>query len=122
MAWFLLSHLLKKRMVDLNRKGYRMPHRRPLLWMFGLMIFIGMTSLALPLPAHAGGLHVSIGLGVPVYPAPIVVAPPPAVVYPAPVIVTQPPVVYGAPSVVVGGYHGPRHRHWRHHHHHWRRW
>ena len=99
-----------------------MQHRRPLLWMFGMMICMGMASLALPLPAHAGRLHVSIGLGVPVYPAPVVVAPPPAVVYSAPVVVAQPPVVYGAPPVAVGGYYGSRHRHWRHHHHRWHRW
>ena len=87
-----------------------------------MMLFMGMASLALSLPAHAG-VRVSLGIGVPVYPAPVVVvpapvvvAPPPAVVYPVPMVVTPPPVVYGAPPVVVGGSYGPRHRHWRHHH------
>jgi hypothetical protein len=105
-----------------------MKRMRPLLWTFGMMTFFGMASLALPLPAHAGGLHVSIGIGVPVYPAPVVVAPAPVVVYPAPVVVARfpvvvapPPVVYGAPPVLVGDYYGPRHRHWRHHHHRWHR-
>ena len=121
MARFLLSHPFEKIMVYLNIEGCAMKRMRLLGWTFGMMIF-SMASLALPLPASAGGVHVSIGLGVPVYPAPVVVAPPPAVVYPAPVVVAPPPVVYGAPPVVVGGYYGTRHRPWRHHHHHWRRW
>jgi hypothetical protein len=105
-----------------------MQQRRPLLWMSAIMIFMGMASLALPLAAHAG-VRLSIGIGVPVYPAPVVVAPapvvvapPPAVVYSAPVVVAPPSMVYGAPPVVVGGYYGPRHRHWRHHHYRWHRW
>jgi hypothetical protein len=53
----------------------------------------------LALPAHAG-VRVSIGIGVPVSSAPVMLAPPPAVVYPAPVIVTQPPVVVAPPPVV----------------------
>ncbi len=69
-----------------------MKRMRLLGWTFGMMIF-SMASLALPLPASAGGVHVSIGLGVPVYPAPVVVAPPPAVVYPAPVVVAPPDTI-----------------------------
>lgn len=98
-------------------------HRR--LWMSVLFACLAVATLALP--AHAG-VRVSIGIGVPVYPAPVIIAPPPAVVYPAPVIVTRPPVVvvpppvvYGDPRVRAGGYYGHRHRHWRHHHHHWHR-
>ena len=83
---------------------------------------MSLASLALPLPVSAGGVHVAIGLGVPVYAAPVVVAPPPAVVYPAPVVVAPPAVVYGAPPVVVGGSYGTRHWPWRHHHYRWRRW
>ena len=84
---------------------------RTLLRMFGLVIFLGIASLALPLPAHAGGLRVSIGLGLPV----------PVAVAPAPVGVTRPPVRVGEPCV---GYERPYYagghrywRHWKHHHH-----
>jgi hypothetical protein len=97
----------------------------------GILAVLGIATLALPCSAQAG-VRVSIGIGVPVYPAPVVVAPPPAVVYPAPVIVTRPPVVvapppvvyYGSPPVFIGGSYGYQHHHWRHHHHHhhWRRW
>jgi hypothetical protein len=73
----------------------------------------GLATLALPLSAPAG-VRVAIGIGVPVYPAPVVV-------YPAPVIVA-PPVVYGSAPVWVNGPSGHRHRHWRHHHHHKHRW
>jgi hypothetical protein len=44
-----------------------MKRMRLLGWTFGMMLF-SMASLALPLPASAGGVQVSIGLGVPVYP------------------------------------------------------
>jgi hypothetical protein len=75
----------------------------------------GLATLALPLAAQAG-VRVSIGVGVPVYPAPVVVAP-------APVVVAAPPsVVYESAPVVVGGYYGPYYRPWRHHHHRWHRW
>ena len=98
-----------------------------LLRLFAVVTVIGLGTLALPLSAQAGA-RVFIGIGVPVYPAPVVVAPPPAVVYPAPVIVTPPPVVvappvvYGAPPVWVQGPYGHRHRHGRHHHHDRHRW
>jgi hypothetical protein len=120
MARFLLSHLFEKSMVYLNIEGYAMKRMHLLGWTFGMMIF-SMASLARHCPPPRVGC-MSGGLGVPVYPAPVVVAPPPAVVYPAPVVVAPPPVVYGAPPVVVGSYYGTRHRPWRHHHHHWRRW
>jgi len=80
-----------------------------------LSAFLGLASLALPLPAHAW-VHVSIGLPlllpVVVAPAPVVVAPPPpAVVYPAPVVVA--PAYYG---YRVGYWGYPRYRYG------WRRW
>jgi hypothetical protein len=90
-----------------------------------VVTFVGMTSLALP--AHAR-VHVSIGIGVPVYPAPvvvapvpIVVAPPPAVVYPAPVVVgTGYDGYYGSHRGY--GRHGYRHGYWRPQaHHRWHR-
>src|SRR2546430_347091 len=97
----------------------------------GVVTLVGMASLALPVPAQAGGVQVSIGVGLPfpgvVYPAPVIVQPAPVVVVPqpfivqrAPVIVTAPPVVVGEPRVVYGypDYRG-YHRHWKHHHHDW---
>jgi hypothetical protein len=36
--------------------------------MFSLVMFLGIASLAMPLTAHAGGLHVSVGLGLPCRP------------------------------------------------------
>ena len=110
-----------------------MQHTQKLVRLFALLAVVGLPALALPLAADAG-VRVSVGIGVPVYPPPVVVAPPPAVVYPAPVVVARPPVivapppvVYGGPRVRVGGYYrgyyGHRHPHWRHPHHpHWRRW
>jgi hypothetical protein len=111
---------------------------RTLPRMFGLVMFLGIASLALPLTAHAGGLHVSVGLGLPVpvvvAPAPVVVTRPhPVIVQSAPVAVTRPPVIVGEPCVgyerpYYGGYHvgyerpyyGGYHRHWgywKHHRH-----
>ena len=106
-----------------------------LLRTFGIVGFCGLAALALPSPAHAGGVHVSVGFGLPVpvfvAPAPVVVAPQPTVVYPAPpvyvqpapVVVEQPPVVV-QPQVVYGqssyrgyAYYGGYRRPWRHHHH-----
>jgi hypothetical protein len=106
-----------------------MPRIKTLLDRFAVVAMLGIATVVLPVPTYAG-TRVSIGVGVPVYtapmvvtPVPVVVAPPPAVVYPAPVVVAPPPVVYGSPSVVVGGAFGPRHRHWKHHHHRrWHRW
>jgi hypothetical protein len=99
---------------------------------FGILACLTVAALAFPLVAHAG-VHVSIGLGIPVYPAPVVVAPapvvvapPPAVVYPAPVIVVRPPVVavpppvvYGGPRVLIQGSYGYPYRPWRHYGHRW---
>lgn len=80
------------------------------LWQFGVAALLGvsMVGLAMPGVAHAGGIHLSIGIGVPapvyVAPAPVVVAPPPVFVrpapiitYPAPVVIAEPPVVYARP-------------------------
>ena len=60
-----------------------------LLRTVGIVGVCGLAALALPRPAHAGGVHVSLGFGLPV---PVFVAPPPPVVYPAP-----PVYVYPAP-------------------------
>ena len=78
---------------------------------------------ALPLPAQAGGVQVSIGVGLLVVvapasvigqPAPVVV-PQPVIVQHAPVIVTEPPVVVAEPRVVYGyPYYRGYHRHWKH--------
>ena len=89
-----------------------MQHKHRRLWMSALFACLAVATLGLP--AHAG-VRVSLGIGVPVYPTPVIIAPPPAVVYPAPVTVTRPPVVvvpppvvYGSAPVVVGGYYGPQ--------------
>jgi hypothetical protein len=79
---------------------------RTLLRTFGIVGFCGLAALALPSPAHAGGVHVSVGFGLPVpvfvAPAPVVVAPQSAVVYPAPPVYVQPaPVVVEQPPVMV---------------------
>lgn len=75
-----------------------------MLWRFGIVAFLGMglVSLMLPWPAQAGGVHVSVGFGIPL---PVVVAPVPVYVQPAPVVVYRPPVVvYPAPVVVADPY------------------
>jgi len=74
----------------------------------GIVGVCGLAALALPLPAHAGGVHVSVGFGLPwpvvVAPAPVVVARPtvvytaPVVVYPAPVVVADPQEGYAPPA------------------------
>jgi len=70
-----------------------------MLWRFGILTFFGLTLASLiPWPAQAGGLHVSVGLGLPV---PVVVAPAPVVVQPAPVVIPQPPVIVQQPPVVI---------------------
>jgi hypothetical protein len=93
----------------------------------GVVTLVGMPSLALPFPAQAGGVHVSIGVGLPVVvaPAPVivqpapVVVPQPVIVQRAPVFVTEPPVVVAEPRVVYGyPYYRGSHRHWKHHRHH----
>jgi hypothetical protein len=97
------------------------------LRMCAVVAVFGLFPLTLPLAAQAE-VRVAIGVGTPVYPAPVVVAPapvvvapPPAVVYAAPVVVAPPPVVYGPAPVVVDGYYGYRHRHWKHNPY-WRQW
>jgi hypothetical protein len=78
-------------------------------------VFVGLAaSIAvwiMPQPAHAGGVHLSIGVGIP---APVYIGPPPVVVHPAPVIIQPepsyiypgvvypPPVVYTVPYGVYG--------------------
>src|SRR5260221_14261058 len=96
-----------------------MPRTHRSLWLCTFLVGLAVATLALPPPAHAG-VRVAIGVGVPVSPAPVVVAPPPAGVYPAPMVVAPPPVVYGGPRVYVGGNY--RHPHLHCGHHHWRRW
>ncbi len=93
----------------------------------GVVTFVGIASLTLPFSAQAGGVHVSIGVGVPVVvaPAPVFVQPAPVVVQQpvivqrVPVIVAEPPIVVAEPRVVYGypsyrGYYRP----WKHRHHH----
>ncbi len=109
-----------------------MKHRNTLLWKYGTLTFLGISLLGLvvPLPARAGGVHVSIGFGLPI---PVVVVPAPVFVAPAPVIVYRPPVVIEEQRVVYPGYlppglakkfYGYQHvhgdgyyKHWKHHHH-----
>ena len=112
-----------------------------MLWRFGVWTFIsmGLMSLMIPWPAQAGGVHVSVGLGIPVpvvvapapvvvQPAPVYTQPSPVYVQPAPVVVQRPPVVVQpAPVVVAEPYAGQayypyyghgwwkRARHWHHH-------
>ena len=112
----------------------------------GIVGVCGLAALALPLPAHAGGVHVSVGFGLPwsvvVAPAPVVVAPRPVVVARPTVVYTAPVVVYPAPVVVADpqeGYAPPAYgtspcdeheqrygryeRSWRQHDHRaWHRW
>jgi hypothetical protein len=85
-----------------------MTRRKMLSLTVGVLVGVAVSiaTLALPQRAHAGGVHLSIGIGIP---APVYVAPPPAVVYPAPVIVQPaprlvypPPVTYSAPCDVYG--------------------
>jgi len=87
---------------------------------------LGVATLVLPLSAHAGGVHVSVGIGLPfpvaVVPAPVVLAPQPVIVQPAPVVVAQPPGVYGFSPVFVRGYHRHHHKYWKHHKHHHKHW
>ena len=92
-----------------------MTRMQTVLWSLGVLCGVGimLSGLLRPVPAEAGGLHVSIGLGIPVpvgvVPAPVVVAPapiivqqPPVVVVPSPVIVQPAPVIAYPPPLVVG--------------------
>jgi len=113
------------------------------------LLLAGLCGAA-ALPAHAGGVDVSIGIGLPlphggriILGGPPVYAPPPVVVYererrrpPPPVYVAGPPVYVGAPVVWRDGYGWGRweRRRWiempryapppryRHDHHDDRRW
>src|SRR5262245_52338098 len=72
---------------------------------FSVVTFLGLASLALlPLPAHAGGVHVSFGVGLPV----------PAVVAPQPVYVSPAPVVAEFDVGYAHSYYWPYHGYWRH--------
>jgi hypothetical protein len=79
----------------------------------GVVTLVGMASLALPFPVQAGGVQVSIGVGLPfpgvVYPAPVIVQRAPVIVT-EPLVVAEPRVVYGYP------YYRGSYRPWRHHH------
>lgn len=99
-----------------------MKHLRTALWRCGIVACLGVAALTWPSSADAGGVHISVGIGLPF---PVVVAPAPVVTYPAPVVVYRPaPVIVSPPPVVVhGGYYGHRYyprryypRHWHHHH------
>lgn len=78
-----------------------------------------MLLMAVPTPAKAGGVHFSIGIGIPVYASPYPVYSYPAYAPPAYYV---PPVAY--PPVVVGGFsyvgkgHGHHRRHSPHHYRH----
>ena len=105
-----------------------------LLRTVGIVGVCGLAALALPRPAHAGGVHVSLGFGLPV---PVYVAPGPGGGRPAaarlpraarlwaprargrrtPPVVVQPPVVYGRPSSRGDASYGGSGRPWRHRHH-----
>jgi hypothetical protein len=78
--------------------------RRPLCLMISWGVAVlGLTTIT---PAQAGGVDLSIGIGLPVpvvvAPAPVVVAPPPMIVQPAPVVVSPPAVVVQEPPIVYG--------------------
>ena len=90
-----------------------MKRSRALSWTAGVLVGLGviLATWAMPTPANAGGVHLSIGIGVstPVYvaplllvvrPAPVIVQPAPRVVYPG--VVYPPPVAYTAPCDVYG--------------------
>jgi hypothetical protein len=88
-----------------------------------LVVALGIVlgSVILATTAQAGGVHVSIGLGLPV---PVYVAPPPVVVVPAPVIVQPmpgiiypPPVVLTPPYIIYRSHMPPGHgrRYYGHH-------
>ena len=116
-----------------------MQHRNTGLRKYRILPFLSLSLLALAVPwsAHAGGVHVSVGFGLPVpvavVPAPLVVTPapvivqrPPVVVYPEPVIVRQPPVVIEERRVIYRDhlppglakkFYGYERVRWKHHHH-----
>ena len=54
-----------------------------------VVTLLSVATLALPFSAHAGGVHVSVGIGLPfpvaVVPVPVILAPP-VIVQPAPVV------------------------------------
>jgi hypothetical protein len=92
-----------------------MKRSRALSWTVGMLVGLGisLTTWIMPAPANAGGVHLSVGIGIP---GPVYVAPPPIVVHPAPVIVQPAPgIVYpgvaypppGAYAIPYGAYRHP---------------
>jgi hypothetical protein len=92
-----------------------MAQRKALSLTVGVLagLAVSMAIWAIPQLAHAGGVRLSIGIGIPapvyvapppvvVHPAPIIVQPAPGIVYPPPGIVYPPPVVYTVPYDVYG--------------------
>jgi len=78
-----------------------------------LSAFLGLASVMLALPPAHAGVHVSLGLDLPVpviiAPAPVVIAPPPALLYPAPLVVGR--EYYGYEGYRAGyRRHPPHHR------------
>jgi hypothetical protein len=90
-----------------------MKHRRVLSLTAGVLLGLGVSiaTWAMPQSAHAGKLHLSIGIGIPapvyVAPPPVIAHPAPIIVHPAPVIVYPPPVAFSAPYGVYGHYFPP---------------
>jgi hypothetical protein len=100
-----------------------MTHRKVLSWTVAVLVGLGVSiaTLGMSQPAHAGGVHLSIGIGIPapvyVAPAPVVVQPAPAIVYPG--VVYPPPGAFTVPCDIYGrplppglakrhhGYHHP---------------
>jgi hypothetical protein len=118
-----LGALLGNAALMHQKKDRAMQRFNTVLQMGRVVTILGLTSLALPLPALAR-VAVSVSIGVPV-----VVAPVPVIVAPAPVVVAPPPVVVGGGYYRYGhdrssyrGYDRYPHRHGRHHHHHGPRW
>jgi hypothetical protein len=90
----------------------------------GVAAFLAAASLTFPSLSQAGGLHVSIGLGIPfpvlvAPPLPVIIAPHPVVVYRPPVVIEQPHVVYARPQPYYRDHPG-RWEHRRRHHRHYR--
>jgi hypothetical protein len=106
-AWLLLYSFAGNRSEE--QEDGAMEHRKAPSIPMALVICLGLGIAALTVsqPAHAGGLRLSIGIGIP---APVYVAPVPVVVAPAPVLIYPPPaVVYQYPVVVTRPYFVHKH-------------
>lgn len=77
-----------------------MQHRNVSPWPYGILtlLAVSLLGMAMPLTARAGGVHVSVGLELPI---PVAVVPAPVVVAPAPVLVQQPPVLIAQSAPVI---------------------